>query len=1373
MRRYPAVFAQRSRDVAMRDVAVHTAEGMALVAELCENFSWTGGGVWPSTGRYASTNADATHFSNVRGLVRVENCRFESMMDDAINVHSTCLAVRDVLSPTEARCRFMHSQAFGFELFRPGDRARFLCGRTLGVVGESVVAAVRHESDREVVLSLASPPAGGLRVGDAVENADWQCAAVFRGNSVVRNRARGALFTTPLPVLVESNLFERVTGSALLFSGDACNWFETGGCRDVTVRGNVFRDGMTAASKNGLSKGVITILPTLSMSEGRVEAYHRGFLIEDNRFESFRVPLVHAFAAADVVWRRNEVVWNDDYPAAEDPRPFVWRDCAAVDAPEGREVTDLSGPGWRLVEADGRTYDVSVPHCWNVEDGCDGREVLSSERYAKNSSCMNSYERKRVVYSRPLPAARAGRRYFVRCEGASITATVFVNGKEAGSHLGAFTAFCFEVTDFMRPSSNTLEIAVDNFSRDDVAPPVNADFTMYGGLYRGVSFVETPAVCIDPVTDGASGVRLFPDPDTGRVRAQIRVLGAPDETREFTVPGFRLWSPESPVVYTQRFELASGDSVVETFGFRKAEFRPDGFYLNGKRRFVRGVNYHQDREGRGWALSRGEIAADVGMMKDLGADGVRTAHYPHSGFAYSQCDEKGLVAWCEQPNVNGLRFTDAFRSNCWQQTREMVMQLGNHPSIVCWSIFNELYNKVPMREGDPEAMMEDLRRYVESLDPSRPVAAAGSFPEKKRLNAVPEVLGFNRYPGWYGEPLEGMAGMIDAICSVNSRTTFGMTEYGAGGSPNQHGDPMQPCEAESSWHTEEYQAFVHACDYRAIVSDSRVWGSFVWCMFDYGSDRRLEGEIWGRNDKGLVTFDHKTRKDAWYLYAANWSGKPVLRLVGSRDVHGTTNATMNVLGFSNVGDVELRVNGKTLGVKSPDVVKSVCWENVPLSLGTNSVVLAAGGLESSCRWMRVPACNFDESKAGEVRLEDPLVFADGTRVASASDWRRRRAEILDLFQREMYGRIPGPMEPIVDQIDVGVTVGGYATRKQFRMYFRKDRSGPCINWLAIVPRYARKPPPVLMFLNYGGNHELIGDSEIPVTTSWMRPAPGFRRYGEKATAATRGLYADHNLRTVYPVGMLVAGGFAIVTACYAEISPDWHGRVLDGRYRPDDVLSLFPYDPLRSDNTTALGAWAWALSRGMDLVEGGFLEEVDAKRVTVLGSSRLGKAALIAGAFDERFFAVVPNQTGGGGTPLLKRNYGENACSLVRNFPHWFCSAFAKYAGNEKSMPFDSHLLLACVAPRRLLVEGFGDPFYDAKGEFLAVRAASPVWTFLGAPGLPDVPFPAPYETTAIGRNLGYVRRTERHGLSAVDWTWIMKFVECNCPEMKTGGLSK
>jgi hypothetical protein len=479
----------------------------------------------------------------------------------------------------------------------------------------------------------------------------------------------------------------------------------------------------------------------------------------------------------------------------------------------------------------------------------------------------------------------------------------------------------------------------------------------------------------------------------------------------------------------------------------------------------------------------------------------------------------------------------------------MVAQLGNHPSIICWSIFNELYNKVPMREGEPEAMMEQLRDDVKKWDPSRPVAAAGSFPDKLRLNRVPEVLGFNRYPGWYGFTPDYMAEMIDEICRKSSRGSFGMTEFGAGGSVNQHGDAKEPCEAESSWHTEEYQAYVHTGHYRSIVSDPRVWGAFVWCMFDFGSDRRLEGEKWGRNDKGLVTYDRLEKKDSWYFYHANWSDGKTLRLVGSRRPNGTTNETLTVLGFSNVGDVKLSVNGRLIGVKTPDKVRSVIWENVPMEIGTNIVTLVSGGLEASGIWRRVQACNFDESKIGEVELEDPLRFADGRKVETENDWRSRRREILGIFEREMYGTIPPPVKPRIEVIDRGISAGGFAERKLVRMRFRDDGSGPCINWLILTPRFAKGRSPAVMFLNYGGNHELISDTQIPVPKCWMRPSPEFSRYGERASAATRGLYADHNLRTVYPVGMILARGFAVVTACYGEISPDWHGRVLDGRYR--------------------------------------------------------------------------------------------------------------------------------------------------------------------------------------------------------------------------------
>ena len=437
-------------------------------------------------------------------------------------------------------------------------------------------------------------------------------------------------------------------------------------------------------------------------------------------------------------------------------------------------------------------------------------------------------------------------------------------------------------------------------------------------------------------------------------------------------------------------------------------------------------------------------------------------------------------------------------------------------------------------------------------------------------------------------------------------------------------------------------------------------------------------------------------------------------------------------------------------------IYSIALRDIATGLETVVAVTVGSTTAEIENGTRMYGFNYDASKIGGYSLEDPLVFVDGRLVGNAQEWKLRRKEILEMFQHEMYGRIPGRIDPIVDDVDKGVAMGGYANLRQYRMYFKEDRTGPCINWMLLTPRQVKGKCPVVMFLNYGGNHELLFDPAIHVPTCWMAPWPAMRRKGDHATEATRGLYADPSLRTVFPVGMILARGFAVATACYFEISPDTYGRRLDGKYRDDDVLSLFPYDPARSDNTTALGAWAWGLMRGMDMLERE--ELVDASSVCVCGCSRLAKAALIAGAFDERFFAVVPTQTGGGVIPLLKRDYGENVASLVRVFPHWFCEAFRKYAGHENKMPFDSHLLMACVAPRKLLVEGFCDPFYDTEGEFLAVKAASAVWEFLGAKGMPDVSFPDVYDTSAIGEKLGYVRRTERHGISAIDWTWTMDF---------------
>ena len=408
--------------------------------------------------------------------------------------------------------------------------------------------------------------------------------------------------------------------------------------------------------------------------------------------------------------------------------------------------------------------------------------------------------------------------------------------------------------------------------------------------------------------------------------------------------------------------------------------------------------------------------------------------------------------------------------------------------------------------------------------------------------------------------------------------------------------------------------------------------------------------------------------------------------------------------------------------------------------------------------------NYDESAVAPYSLESPLVFADGRKVRRKKQWPARRQEILDIFQREMYGQMPPEGDGIwLETLEEGTTLAGFATRKQVRMWFRPDKTGPKVDWLLVIPNFVKGPVPVIMLLNYSGNHEFLFDEEILVTDSWMRI--GERIKDNRTTAATRGLYDRDGGDNVYPVGMLVARGYAVVTACYCDISPDpTSADIVDGVRLQDTfaytgVFDLWgERDPSRDDNTTSLAAWAWGLMRGMDMVVQD--PQLDEKRVILTGYSRLGKAALIAGAFDERFPVVVPVQTGGGGVPLAKRNFGETVGTEVVSFRHWYCRAYDKYADNTDAMPFDQHLLLACIAPRALLVEGFDQPWFDTKGEFLSVQAASPVWKFLGCKGLPAVDWPDDYDTSAIGPRLGYVRRPNNHGISAVDWTWMLDFAE-------------
>lgn len=402
--------------------------------------------------------------------------------------------------------------------------------------------------------------------------------------------------------------------------------------------------------------------------------------------------------------------------------------------------------------------------------------------------------------------------------------------------------------------------------------------------------------------------------------------------------------------------------------------------------------------------------------------------------------------------------------------------------------------------------------------------------------------------------------------------------------------------------------------------------------------------------------------------------------------------------------------------------------------------------------------NTSEDKVGPYTLEDPLTFCNGRKVESAADWKERRGEILSLFEREMYGRIPGPCPVYVDSLEGGVTLAGFALRKQYRMWFRPDKTGPNIDWLVLYPRQARGPVPAIILLNYYGNHTILSDPQILVPDCWLDDSVEFCIAGNRASEEGRGIFENRNLRSTFPVDMILARGYALVTACYGEVSADPEDTEIQDSLAYHGVFNLWS-DTGTTDGPRALGAWAWALSRGLDMIASDPL--LNPSKVVVAGSSRLGKAALLAGAFDERFAAVVLNQTGGGGVPLAKRDFGEHVRSETAQFTHWFSPSYAMYAGCEaQKMPFDQHLLISCIAPRPLLVQGFDNPWFDTRGEFLCLKAASPVWSFLGVPGLPDVDWPDDYDTAAIGANLGYVRRDQGHGIAAIDWTWLLDFAD-------------
>ena len=665
-------------------------------------------------------------------------------------------------------------------------------------------------------------------------------------------------------------------------------------------------------------------------------------------------------------------------------------------APAQVRETTLLDAGWRFLQGDptnasAASFDdhawasLSLPHCWGWEQAQRGEKYLRAP----------GWYRRELNVGQPVK----DRRYFLKFDAAGSVAEVYVNGCYKGQHRGAFGAFCFEITtNLLARGTNLLAVRVNNAPEPDIAP-ISGDFPVYGGLYRPVHLIVTGPesfALTDHASPGVAWLQTSVDKTRALLDVNAEISNGTKDTHDFTLiarvldaagreaarteqkmvlhPSFiepfhlqlkvdhpHLWNGRpDPYLYRAVVELQSSNGVVDAveqpLGLRFFSVDPDrGFFLNGQPYHLHGVNRHQDRPNKGWAISEADMDEDIALLKEIGATVVRCAHYQHGDYFYQQCDRAGILVWAEIPQVEVIHDTVAFEATSTEQLRDLIRQNLNHPSIFTWSIFNEVGNgatEQPYRE------LEDMRIIAHGEDPTRPAVAATCIAKLPAMNKIPDLLGWNLYPGWYSQ----FGALTNYAAFAKYRDTsrhggFCLSEYGAGANVAQHEDhPRQP-KNNGQWHPEEWQAMVHEAAWAQLKKQPYIWGTFVWNLADFTSYWRNEGGVPGRNDKGLVTFDRQTKKDAFYFYRANWSDEPVLYLTSRRFVE-RTNAVTSVKAYSNASTVELLVNQQSQGSRPNDGNGVFVWPNIQLVPGENRIQVRAErqghSLADECVWRLNP-----------------------------------------------------------------------------------------------------------------------------------------------------------------------------------------------------------------------------------------------------------------------------------------------------------------------------------------------------------------------------------------------------------------------------------
>ncbi len=613
----------------------------------------------------------------------------------------------------------------------------------------------------------------------------------------------------------------------------------------------------------------------------------------------------------------------------------------------------------------GTSSVIYLPHTWNS----DAVAGSGAGYYRGVGNYMKDVD---------IPFTWRGKRVFLRIGGAATVTDVIINGRHVADHYGGNSAFTVELTDRLKyGQANKFWIMVNNSPRLDVLPTAGED-NVYGGIFRNVELVVCEPLSVSPAAEGGDGVwitttRLSADKAEGTVRldlldmesvpenarARIRFLDKQERlvaqnsvaivdlapgntgiTLPFTVTKPRMWQGTAdPYLYDVEVTITRGDVITDSLtvgtGFRTfAVDKQNNFLLNGKPYKLHGVILHRDRMMAGTAMTPFQIEEDVNIIREMGANAIRVAGGQHNDYFYTLCDEAGIIVWNDLPFMGAVYPTDRdfadtpqFRANGRQQLGEMISQLYNHPSIAMWGIFSD----VSTRGDDPVPYVRELNTLAHKLDPARLTVA--SSVQDGDINFVTDLIVFNQSFGWLNGMPDGIVLWMDQLKRNFPQLPAGLS-YSAGASIFHQSEKLEKTVVQSNHHPENWQTYFHEQYMKNAVGAPQFWGIFVGNMFDFGAARRTWGDGKGTNDEGLVTFDRKDRKDAFYLYMANWNTTEPFVYITDKRLDTRTSRSQIIKVYSNQPEVELFVGNRSAG-KRTGQQGVFTWENVDLKGGIN------------------------------------------------------------------------------------------------------------------------------------------------------------------------------------------------------------------------------------------------------------------------------------------------------------------------------------------------------------------------------------------------------------------------------------------------------